>query len=282
MTLSVGITFDTTEQPWSHQWKQALAAGIRACGDTVELLPAPTILANVSKYHVTATWGLRGGRRGLMHTIGQRGGRHLVMERGLLGDRERWTALSFDGIAGRGDAPVITDPARFAKHHAALMQPWREPREGAARAALILGQVNGDATTRHVDLPGWMSSAARGLKGDGWRVFYRHHPLERQERRRAPPGATVLDGTLAHALGQVGLAVTFNSTSAVDAVLYGTPTFSADVGSPAYEVTSRAYQPQMFDRTEWAAKLAWRQWTEEEIRSGLAWQHLRTIAQRKA
>ena len=86
--------------------------------------------------------------------------------------------------------------------------------------------------------------------------------------------APVIGGTLTEAIGNAAWVVTYNSNSAVDAVLAGVPSVSCDVGSMAWDVTGHdvAVKPPSPDRKEWAAKMAWAQWTDDEIESGRAWE----------
>lgn len=278
--ITIDIAFDQNEQPWAHQWKHAMHAGMAACGDRPHLRPVRDCLA-ASRADVTVTWGLRGSRRTLMKHSMDRGARHVIMERGFIGDRKHWTALTFDGLGRRGAAPVIEDPQRFVINFGQLMLPWKvwSPR----KRALIMGQVTGDATTAHVNFASWATTVSRALSADGWEVAYRHHPEERDHRRVAPPHVKVLAPMpLPEAFNQTDFVATFNSTAAVNAVLYGIPTYAADEGSPAWEVTSRVLAQTMPERGGWAAQLAWRQWTMEEIYQGAAWHHLRTIAVRDA
>jgi hypothetical protein len=72
--------------------------------------------------------------------------------------------------------------------------------------------------------------------------------------------------------------VTFNSNAAVDAVIAGIPAFAMDQGSMAWDVTehdlARIEQPIRPDRDQWAAELAYTQWTQDEMARGWAWHHL--------
>lgn len=274
--IRVAIAYDANEQPWATEWKKALHAGITSCGDVATLMPARRVTE--TPHDVSVTWGLRGGRTGIMQRTIKNGGRHLVMERGFIGNREQWTALSFDGIAGRGSFPIITDPSRFISLHGHMMREWRD---NVPSRALVMGQVLGDIVTRHTDLNEWTQRTINALHSDGWSVAYRPHPIDVAKRRvRLFSNCDQMNAPMPidKALDGVGLVVTFNSTSAVETVLAGVRTCASDVGSPAYDVTSRNFVPTAYDRGTWAAETAWKQWSAEEIRDGTAWSHLRTIA----
>jgi hypothetical protein len=75
-------------------------------------------------------------------------------------------------------------------------------------------------------------------------------------------GADTIKGGLSDALAGAELVVTYNSNTAVDALLAGKLIHAEDEGSMAWGWK---------DRAEWAARLAWRQFSMDEIRSGFAW-----------
>lgn len=161
------------------------------------------------------------------------------------------------------------------------MRDWRQAPTRGRPIATIMGQVFGDAATRDVDLAAWQAEIARVLKAQGYEVHFRPHPVDvRKERVKVPPGA-ILRPTcepIDTALAATDFAITFNSTSGVEAALAGIPVHAADEGSPAWPVASRDLRPRRPDRGAWASRLAWAQWTIEEFRSGYAWEHVRPLA----
>jgi hypothetical protein len=239
----------------------ALAEGLKAHGVAVKL--AATSYRARSK--LVACWGWRIGRglRAQGHEV-------LVMERGYMGDRFAWTSLGWNGLNGRARFAPRDDPARFAAHFPAP-QPWK----AGGDYVLLIGQVPGDASLGGMDLTFWYERTAKqAALVYGKPVRFRPHPLARA-RQKVKLAAT-LGGTLAEALEHAQVCVTFNSNAGVDAVLAGVPTIACDIGSMAYPVTARrlgeTYVP---DREPWAARLAWCQWSLEEIRSGAAWEAIR-------
>lgn len=262
--IRVGIYYAQSEQSWAHEWKHALRDGIRAAGDVADLVDHSRYAEG---YDVTVTWGVRGGRRGLMARQNSNGGRHLVMERGYLGNREHWTSLGLDGLNGRAEFPMIDDPSRFDEHFGHLLQSWKQ----GSGYALIMGQVKGDCSVLNVDLDQWYRDARKRLESKGWEVRFRPHPL-----------CVVGDNrSLEEDLSGAELAVTFNSNSGVDAALAGVPVHAEDEGSMALPVASREYSVIRPNRSQWAARLAWYQWTMDEIARGEAWMRLREIVARK-
>lgn len=73
--------------------------------------------------------------------------------------------------------------------------------------------------------------------------------------------------------------ITYNSTSSVESVFYGVSTITLDTGAVSAEVTSHTLDDIEsdinFDRNNWLKKIAFMQWSEEEIKSGYVWKLLK-------
>ena len=203
-------------------------------------------------------WGWRQGK-----VWRQQGKSVLVMERGYIGDRMNvWSSLAWNGLNGRGNVPPVPDDggARFRANHAGLLREWNPTGD----YVLIIGQVPGDAALGGRDLHGWYVEQA--AKDWGRPVYFRPHPLaHRRGPVRQVPNAPVKNGDLSAALEGAAWVVTFNSNTAVDSLLAGKATQVDDEGSMAWRVTNRE---------QWAYRLAWRQWTMEELESGFALEHV--------
>lgn len=225
---------------------------------------------NNPETQAVACWGWRKGEmlRAKGHDV-------LVFERAYLGDRFSWTSIGWNGLNGRADfcLPKKLDPSRFSDNFAPLA-PWREDGE----YILIMGQVPGDMSLAGRDLTSFYEDAADKLsKKYGKPAFFRPHP--HGSGRNFRPKIEALSGELEAALEKAFLVVTYNSNSAVDAVIRGIPAFSADRGSMAWAVTSHNFDDKLArpDRTEWAIRLAHCQWTPEEIARGDYWGRMNAI-----
>ena len=203
-------------------------------------------------------WGWRQGK-----VWREMGKSVLVMERGYIGDRMGvWSSLAWNGLNNRGTVPPVPEDggARFRAHHDGKLQEWNP----AGDYVLIVGQVPGDASLQGRDLSGWYAQQA--ARDWGLPVRFRAHPLaHRRGPVRPVPGATTMNGELADALAGAAHVVTFNSNTGVDSLLAGKVTHVDDAGSMAWNVT---------DREQWAYRLAWRQWTLDELASGFALEHV--------
>jgi len=209
-------------------------------------------------------WGVRD--RAMIQRQRDAGGEVCILERGYLGDRFEWTSVSFGGgLNGRGRFVIpghaAYDMTRFRA--VAELQPWHLDSDGYA---LIMGQVPGDQSLKHVNFEKWVRETGTELAAAGWPVRFRPHPGNRGGQEY--PGVKPLRGTLAEALAGAGLVVTFNSNSGVDAVLAGRPTVAMDEGSMVRPVAAHDMRVIAPDRSAWAARLAWCQYRRDEMESG--------------
>jgi len=97
-------------------------------------------------------------------------------------------------------------------------------------------------------------------------------------RVRPHPSYYRNEHTLAEDLSDALFAITWCSTAAVEAVIAGVPTYTLGPGSIASPVTRQSLSddPYVGDRTEWANRLAYRQWTVAELADGSAWPHIQS------
>ncbi len=217
---------------------------------------------------VAITWSVKYPELEAMRR--QYGTQWLVCEAGYFGDRANFPSLGWNGLNGRAEFHNQgSPPDRWAKHGTPV-KPWR----AGGDYVLILGQVPGDASHRHANLVVALAqAAAEAREAFNLPVRYRPHP---KGAAHIPGLQACPYSELDDALDHAALAVTFNSNSAVDAVLAGVPTVTLDQGSMAWPVTghSASEYPPTPDRTQWLRDLAYCQWLPEEIASGEAWAHI--------
>lgn len=214
--------------------------------------------------NVVVCWGWRSGQR---H---RRAGRDvLVLERGYIGDRFKWSSLGWNGLNGRADFPEYPDDGGDRFRSMAALAPW----DPSGEYVLLVGQVRGDAALQGRDLTKWYADAAKHAEGTyGLPVRFRPHPQEvRRGIRRTVPGTASDTGPLADSLDGAAVVVTWNSNTGVDALLAGKPVVVSDPGAMAWPIAAREIGGERgLDREAWAHALAWKQWTLEEIASGEA------------
>lgn len=253
----------------AHQCEHqdALRHGLSAHG--IESISSPRGFSS-TKY--VACWGWRKGKE-----LRSRGHEVLVIERGYLGDRFSWTSLAWNGLNGKAEFPSPIDDGgeRFRKHF--QLMPWKDGGE----YILIMGQVPGDASLEGKNMLPWYELiAAEAKEKYGLPVKFRPHPMAiRRGMYQSPRGVEVSVKSLEDDLSRAALVITYNSNSAVDAVVSGVPALSFDRGSMAYPVTGHSIGELVKpSREQWAYKLAWMQWSLSEIRSGAALVGLLDIA----
>jgi hypothetical protein len=245
-----------SEHQVSHQ--AALAMGARAHGMRVI---EQSDIVHVRTEHA-ACWGWRMGRQ-----LRDRGHEVLVMERGYLGDRFAWTSLGWNGLNGRAAFATRNDGGeRFRQHFGSRLKPWNP--EG--RYVLLIGQVPGDMSLQGRDLAPWYAEQAERAR-NLYRlpVMFRPHPLAVSRGLDGQvPMTQTLQGDLQESLANAEVVITFNSNTGVDALLAGKPTISHDRGSMVWGLANGGFAEPARER--WFGRLAWFQWTLDEIRNGTA------------
>jgi hypothetical protein len=248
-----------------HQlgWGQAFIQGMRAHGIR------PAMGTGVpEECDLAVMWGAR--REQVIQRQRVSGRHYLILERGYFGDRFQMTSLAFDGLNGRGNFGNANSPADRWVKHGVPMRPWRR-KDGPA---LLIGQVPGDMSIKGLDMDGWYKEQIGLLRARGFEVVFRPHPLG----SNIPKGVEVSRLSLEEDFDRAAVVVTMNSNTGVDAVLAGVPTVTCDVGAMAWDVSFRDVDSMgdMPDRQQWAWNLGYCQWTQDEIASGEAWEHLKT------
>lgn len=230
---------------------------------------------------IIACWGWRIGAR-----LRANGKNVLVMERGYIGDRKKWTALAWNGLNNRAKWPGPTEENiasnRLEQHFPGLTsEKLREFGDG--RYIILVGQVPGDMSLDGKDLRGFYRAKADEL----WSKFQmpimlRPHPLDKRKYEDQWAGLqhvhAINTGDLGIAFSGAAGVVCFNSNTAVDAALAGLPTEVNDDGSMVYKLFRKALSKAPRQETEDAARrqrlqeITWRQWSAEELTAGLPWE----------
>lgn len=215
------------------------------------------------KTRCVACWGWRLGiqLRAAGHDV-------LVMERGYLGDRFKWTSLAWNGLNGHAEFPKLEPtPDRFINNFD--LKPWRPDGD----YILLMGQVPGDASLQGRDLQRWYEDTAKVAETVYKKpVIFRPHPeaLKKGHKQKID-GLKNCTLPLEDSLEFAHLVVTFNSNSAVNSIVEGVPAIAFDKGTMAWDVVGRRIGERLTPcRKKWAESLAWKQWTIQEITSGYA------------
>lgn len=241
-----------------YGWRRAFGNGLARHGWQVRDVKQGTTTVIPDLFVI---WGVR--RRQAIRFAKNAGAEVCVLERGYLGDRLSYTSVSFGG--------ELNGNARFYHNiEVAQVRRWLTmtgvPHDWKEDTGLtvVMGQVPGDQSIRGFDFERWRKNTCRCLEDMGRRVKFRPHPGGNMGRPDARAAAS-----LASDLEAAGQVITWNSNSAVDAVLAGVPTVAQDAGSMAWEVTGRELSDMVKpDRTGWLERLAWKQYSRAEMESG--------------
>ena len=198
----------------------------------------------------------------------------IVLETGYInrGDGEAHSyAAGFNGLNGRADFRNEDSPDDRVKKLGVELKPWRD-----GKYIVLCGQVPWDASVEGSDHPTWLQAAAERIQSYSRRpIKFRPHPLARLP---AIPGTELSLAPLSEDLKTAHCVVTYNSNSAVEALIDGVPVFAHDQGSMCWKVANKSLLsvdvPNRPDRTEWLNSLTYAQWTMNEMRDGLTWHHL--------
>jgi hypothetical protein len=230
------------------------------------------VIFGVYKSKVPASW-LRGR---VFQQQRQKNLDVIVLETGYInrGDGEHHHyAAGFNGLNGRADFRNEEMPDDRAKKLGVSLKPWKQGEE-----IVLCGQVPWDASVEGSDHLLWLEAAAERIRSySSRRIKFRPHP-------KALSAFSILDGAelsvgpLAEDLKTAHCVVTYNSNSAVEALLEGVPVFAHDKGSMCWELANKSLLsvdvPNKPDRTQWLNNLAYSQWTPAEMSNGETWKHL--------
>lgn len=230
--------------PWHGPFVPKLIAGLKARGVEVNTTSSPQRIGGMPILLGTTLW----------RNIEQDGGEYILVDRCHYGDTDQWVALAKNGRGYRAQWPDRRDPSRWERYG----QPILPYRQGGSRV-ILCGQVGSYSPDWH-DEKHWYGSVNA--------THFRRHPCGEN-----PTGLPEVKDWR-----DAKCAVVLNSSIAIQTVLCGIPTITMDRGSMAWPVTGHTlddirirYLPE---REEWAHRLAWCQWSHDEIREGTPWDYI--------
>ena len=234
-------------------------------------------------FDAVVIYGLRGQGRDIAKHYADRNIPLIVLDHGymrrvhVLADYE--TGYFQIGIGRLGWTPAVApDAARFESLGVEIKQ--RDPRP--MRRAMIAGQTPFDASHHRTEAQLRMAYTIldEQLRERGLRTTFRPHPKGQAVRPPIQPdGIRTLDAALADA----DLVATINSNSGLDALLAGLPVVTLQPChytelSYRWPVPLAVIQPPKPDRLRgFLERLAWAQWTADEMREGLPQTFLASI-----
>lgn len=178
---------------------------------------------------------------------------------------------------------------------------WRENQNGHV---LLMLQLPGDASLRGVNIYEWAEYVIEKIrKVSNKNIRIRPHPLANTRPgdefyeffykiySNGIRGIEYSDSknvSLEEDLRNASCSISFSSGSSIDSILNGIPTIACDPGNFSYEISSNYPEEVMRPKKanseeikEWLGKLAYHQWTVDEMYSGEPWKHLIPIIMQK-
>lgn len=198
----------------------------------------------------------------------------LVIELGYIGDRTKNISIGWNGLNGYAAFPEYpSDNGERFYSMGGKLKSWKTGGD----YILILGQVKGDASLKGKDISSWYRDCAKKAKEVyGLPVYFRPHPESRRRRGyESIKGIENIGGSLEDALSGALFTIAYNSNSCLDSILAGVPCYAGDRGTVAWELCmsnlAELYYPE---RENVVYQIAWKQWTLDEIKSGLPFYEL--------
>lgn len=255
---------------------KSMALGMKRCGVRADLKASATY-NGVPQHDVAIFYGFGGGLRRVFEDY-RRKRRAFYIDLGYWGRRKRTRWDGYHKIVLNSRHPTdymqrrVHGPERFHQFGIPI-QPWREGGDHI----IVAGMSAKAAAAEGFRAEQWERTAIAKLRQLTNRpIIYRPKP-NWDGARRIDGSRMDCETPLAEALRNCHAVVTHHSNVGVDAVLAGVPVISAD--GVATLMGSRrlddVLNPPMPDgREQWAADLAWTQWTMEEMERGDCYRYL--------
>lgn len=237
----------------------ALASGFDVHGIKYEKILARGNIRNKN----VAIWGWRLGKE-----LYLRGHNCLIMERGYIGDRFKYTAMGWNGLNNYATFPKYPDDngERFRQHNVKI-KPWKKNGE----YIVIMGQVHNDASLQGNDISQWYSDIAKKAY-DIYKkpVFFRPHPdAMRRGGYMYVDGLKNIVGNLDDVLESALFTIAFNSNSCLDSIIAGVPCYAGDKGTMAYDLCMKDLNNLIYpSREKKLHEISYTQWNLNEIAAG--------------
>ncbi len=255
--------------------RNAMAHHVKYCGALADGFKAIGVKANlienggVSACDVACMFGMHNPA-----AYNSGGKRVLLLEAAAFGPQLDMATLGWSqdsGMNGRAFFKNENSPGDRWDKYGVPVECWGH-RKGPI---VVMGQVQGDAATKQLDLLDWYKRVIRATQDcfRGHEIAFRPHPKGSAHRL----GVRIISDRvpLEEMFEETYACITHNSRSAVEAVLAGVPTVAMDEGSFAYGMTTHGIgRWRTPDRTQWCYDLAYTQWTADELANGTALEHI--------
>jgi hypothetical protein len=273
----IALFLDHDDPPEFGRVLEALLEGLRREGEIAVLIRRDRDHAHIYDAAGFYNWSRpkHDWRRRIIARHHALGRPVLAVNHGYL-RRGRAYSLGWNGINGRADFCNKVDAAERFEATGIEVAPWKS--ESAAGHVLVCGQTPGDPSLYGADATLWAEKTIAYLGRLTARpLVWRPHP---NVGRAAPsmPGARTSLARLDEDLAGAHAVVTYSSSTSAMAAIQGVPIFAASDASIAWPVANREIEdvenPATPDRAGWLRRLAYAEWTLDEIAAGLPWRRL--------
>jgi hypothetical protein len=261
-----------------------MAAGALACRDLVDTFREseyPHRKHMIAAYDAHVFYGLEGHLPALFADALERS-TVVCVDLGYWNRREGGRYLGYHKVVVNARHPTAyyrkpAHPPDRLKRLGLKIEPWKRPNPNGA--ILLAGMGAKGAAAEGYYPQQWERAAVDALKAVTDRpIWYRPKP---NDPLAAPiPGTSYAgkDRPLEADLAGAWAVVTHHSNVAVDALLAGIPVFcfggvARDMGLQDFRLIEAPIYPD--GRDQWAADVAYTQWTVPEMQSGACWAHLK-------
>lgn len=278
LALSVRNTKDTFEKRWNGDYGETDAGDDRK-------YPGPS-----KDTDVVCVFGVKGRSRAILEDHWLMGKSTLFFDKGYSRQKGEGGHTEYSRISVNA-----ASPADYMMERKCSTDRWvklnvnLQPRQSKGGHVLICGSSGkyhefhriGDPTEYNVKI------VKRLLKLTSRQLIYRPKPSDHAARPIAGASYSHGECSIIQALRGAHCLVTHGSASAMDAIIQGVPAIvlGKGVASPVAEndldKIEEARFPTYDDRLRWCFALAYCQWTTQELREGIAWDHLRREIERQ-
>lgn len=206
--------------------------------------------------------------------IEYKGHRLLVVESAFQ-RRGDYYQIGWDGFAGFADFNNEGVPDDRWRAMGIETRPWQRRPDGPV---VVFGQLPRDTQVQDTDHVAWCQTTMLHYLRVNERVYFRPHPRQKdpEEVYGVPKRVWAPWKKLPEVLSHARVAVTWNSTTGVDAAIAGVPVVTCDKGAMAWPIAAHGLDapPRYPSRRSWLAGIGYAQWTLKEMMEGAPWRHL--------
>lgn len=264
---------------------KAMAEGIESLGHSVQYRNGQVYReGDYEACDAAAVFSLHGPGQALLRDYKQHGTPVVVVDygficRGTPADGRNqpgkfYFSLARNGLNGLSDPLSSPMPADRWQALGIELKPWKTD----GKYILVCGQKTADIAIGNILPRVWALNTIRQIQEITKRpVVFRPHPMDPSQKRQIGVPHDE-HHTLVEALRDAYCCVAYNSNSLVESIIAGVPAFALGPGSMVETVASRdlnqLHDPIRPDRAQWAADIAYRQYTINEMKEGVGWDYI--------